>query len=204
MPDPNVNRYGLETRTAPVSHGIIGWLKDIYTAIVSNGSGGSALLASVGATTDVMIQDGDVNGTLIAHTKGINEAANSTSPVNTYQVGFSANGVNNQRVLSAATINATVLKNQAGTLYGIVGYNSDVATLYVKVYDLATTPDPSAGSIPVAVFGVPTASNFPDTAFPKMGISCVAGIGFVLVKGFADTDETAVDANEVSLTFMYT
>jgi hypothetical protein len=45
--------------------------------------------------------------------------------------------------ISAASINATVVKASAGKIYNLVAINTLNQTHYLRLYDLATTPNPS-------------------------------------------------------------
>ena len=104
-------------------------------------------------------------------------------------------------------MDATVIKAEAGRLYGGVALNLDATALgFLKIYDKATAPDPSADSallklqifLPPATGGVYTYVKWSTThgyAFPN-------GIGFVLTTG-SGTDETSVGAADVSLNLGY-
>jgi hypothetical protein len=41
---------------------------------------------------------------------------------------------------TAAYVNGTVVKNAAGTLYGLTGYNSKTSDQFIQIHDSATVP----------------------------------------------------------------
>lgn len=95
---------------------------------------------------------------------------------------------------SAATNNATVAKASPGTLAGFDVFNTNAAARYLKFYDKATTPAP-ATDVPVLTFYLgPTA---PRTVF-GIDFKFLVGIGYALVTGAADADNTAVGAGELT------
>jgi hypothetical protein len=108
---------------------------------------------------------------------------------------------------------ATVVKASAGRLYAIYGFQTDnIKFAFLKIYDKATAPDPSADSalLKWTVFFPPTEALETDTepqwkwvdlSFP-VGLNFANGIGFVITQNVG-TDETAVDVGEVFVNLAY-
>lgn len=108
---------------------------------------------------------------------------------------------------------ATVIKASAGRVYAIQGINTDnVKFAFLKLYDKATAPDPSAdGSLlKWQMFLTPSESLETDSE-PQWqersisfshGIGFANGIAFVLTQ-LPGTDETAVDAADVLFNLAY-
>lgn len=99
------------------------------------------------------------------------------------------------RVLSAATTNATSVKNAAGNLYNIVLTNSSAAAKFFKLYDKATAPtvgtDTPKSTLVIPANGQLIVSNvIPD----RFG----TGIAYAITGAVADADATAVAANDVT------
>jgi hypothetical protein len=93
----------------------------------------------------------------------------------------------------------------ASTLYAISCTSTDATVVYLKIYDHADAPDPSADAASIALrFAVPSAATGAGFVWNvPQGMNFANGIGFALVTGAADTDETAVTANEVMLNLVY-
>jgi hypothetical protein len=81
--------------------------------------------------------------------------------------------------------------------------STDATVVYIKFYNKATAPDPS-GETPVLRFAVPSAATGAGFvwAIPG-GANFSTGLAFALVTGAADSDETAVSANEVMVNLVY-
>lgn len=106
-------------------------------------------------------------------------------------------------LISAATINATVVKASPGRLYLIHGIKATAGNAFLKIYDKATAPDPSAGDLPKIIYFVPASTTAPFVISLPTGFAFANGIGFVTVTGVGNTDETAVGANEVVVNLGY-
>jgi len=93
----------------------------------------------------------------------------------------------------------------ATTLYAISCTSIDATVIYLKVYDKATAPDPSADAASIKLrFAVPSLATGAGFVWSvPQGMDFPTGLGFALVTGAADTDETAVTANEVMVNMVY-
>jgi hypothetical protein len=106
-------------------------------------------------------------------------------------------------LLSAASTNATNVKASAGVLWAILATNLNAAVRYLKFHNTAGTP--TAGSGVVARFAIP--GNTAGAGFAwnlDPGWDFDTGIGITLVTGAADSDSTAVAANELVINLVYT
>lgn len=93
----------------------------------------------------------------------------------------------------------------ATTLYAVSCTSTDATVVYIKVYDKATAPDPSADAASIKLrFAVPSLATGAGFVWSvPQGMDFPTGLGFALVTGAADTDETAVSANEVMVNMVY-
>lgn len=104
------------------------------------------------------------------------------------------------RLLSAATTNATLVKPSPGQLGGYYFFNSAAYAVYLKFYDTSTTPTAGSGT-PKLTLGIP-AGAAGNLSFGS-GISFSSGIGFTMTKLPADNDTTALAANDLILNLYY-
>lgn len=106
-------------------------------------------------------------------------------------------------LVSAASNNATVVKDYMGTIGSITAVNISGTIHYLKFYNMGTTPNP-ASDTPVAVYPVPASTNGQSiTINVPSGIRLSKGISFAIVKGIASNDNTSADANAVVVTIAY-
>ncbi|MEA3036822.1 MAG: hypothetical protein QOH04_2599 [Sphingomonadales bacterium] len=96
------------------------------------------------------------------------------------------------RLLSAAASdNATLVKNAAGTLAQISGYNDSVSARWLKLYDKASAP--ASTDTPRKTHYLP-----PKSAFVLDNVGYFAtGIGFRITTGSADNDTGALTAADI-------
>jgi|CXWL01.1.fsa_nt_gi hypothetical protein len=98
------------------------------------------------------------------------------------------------RVAAAATTNATLVKGAPGRLKSINVANGAIAAKFLKLYDLAVAPTVGT-SVPVATFLIPTLGRC-DLNFGA-GLLFTVGIAYAITGAIADSDTTAVAANDV-------
>lgn len=103
------------------------------------------------------------------------------------------------RIPSAAgSNNATVVKASAGRLWHVNGFNAAAAVRYIKFYDKATAPAPATDNTLLAlVFALQASVPFSFALGGMWGFPFLTGIGFALVTGASDTDNTAVTAADI-------
>lgn len=102
-------------------------------------------------------------------------------------------------LVSAATTNATVVKNATGQLYGYHLYNGNAAMRKVAFHN--TTSTPTAGAAIYFSVALPGASAV-NLAIPT-GVVFSSGIAITTVTGAADTDATAVGASDLVINLFY-
>jgi hypothetical protein len=99
---------------------------------------------------------------------------------------------------AAASMNATVVKATPGKLYRVTGRNAAAAIRYIKFFNKATAPDPSADAATLMKYVIEIPASVPfDVDFGPHGLDFSTGIGYVIVTGIAETDETAVTAADI-------
>lgn len=94
--------------------------------------------------------------------------------------------------LSTASNNATLVKTGQVTLASVLAVNTTGTVYYLKLYNKATAPvcgtDVPKWTIPVPASGGVASHNI------AMGVLFPLGLGFCLVAGIADNDNTAAVA----------
>lgn len=103
-------------------------------------------------------------------------------------------------LISAASTNANSVKASAGLVTGYYLVNTASAFRYVKLYNKASSPTVGTDT-PRCVFGIPAVSA--ANIALDLPIAFETGIGLAIVTGIADSDATAVSANDVAVTLYY-
>lgn len=105
------------------------------------------------------------------------------------------------KLFSAASTNSTLVKAGAA----IVGYlhvtNTAASARFVKLYDKATAPTVGTDT-PIHTFAIP-AGYCGSLGIPESGIRTSLGLGLGITAAIADTDTTAIAANEVVINGAY-
>jgi hypothetical protein len=102
------------------------------------------------------------------------------------------------------TTNATVVKAGPGVVTSLHVTNFNAAARYLRFYDTAKAPTAGVGT-PVRKYGIP-ANSTTGAGFalaPMLPMAFKVGIAFTLTTGVADTDATALTANDVVITIEY-
>ena len=107
------------------------------------------------------------------------------------------------RLIGAASANATTLKASPGILGALWCTCIDTVPVFLKFYDM--TAAPASTDTPVLVFGIPgnAAGGGGCIPLPPEGCRFLSGIGFRIVKGIADADNTSLAASTVALSLLY-
>lgn len=108
------------------------------------------------------------------------------------------------RLISEASTNATLVKASAGTLTTITAINlSEEAVSYLKIYDKASAPTVGT-DVPVMTIPIPTNSlGAGVTISIPNGITFSNGIAIAVTSLVADSDTTAILADEVVINLTY-
>ncbi len=111
-------------------------------------------------------------------------------------------GYTPNKLISAATTNATVIKASAGTLGYVQASNINASPRYLKFYNKATTPVVGT-DVPVHVWLIPgnTAGAGTNIPLPSEGVNFTAGISFAITAGATDADATAVAVSEIIVNY---
>lgn len=124
-----------------------------------------------------------------------------SATISTNSVAAATGGYTPIRIKSAATTNLTSVKTTAGVVGGIDVYNSGAGLAYLKLYRKASAPV-LATDVPIAVFPIP-ANAGRSVKFGLPGIQMTTGIAYAITGGAADTDATAVAADQVQGVLLY-
>lgn len=150
------------------------------------------------------VEGSDVNsGTLIQGEDGAvlrNVKVDGVGNIQTGAAPGTSGGLSVDRLISAATTNATSAKATAGQVFGWYLSNENAATRYFKVYN--ETGAPVVGTdIPVLTIPIPGGAAA-NVEFNN-GIEFTAGIGYALTTGVADADVAAVAADEIVINLLF-
>jgi hypothetical protein len=104
--------------------------------------------------------------------------------------------------IAAASVNATVVKASAGTLYGGYIHNRVPAERFFKLYDKATAPTNSDTPTDVLALGAGVTLSIADLVGSRGG-KFTAGIAYRTTTGLANNDNTAVAANDLVINLRY-
>lgn len=106
--------------------------------------------------------------------------------------------------ISAATTNATLVKNSAGVLLYLNGTNTNASPRFVKWYDKASAPTVGT-DVPIHTFMLPgnTSGAGIVIQLSPNGCNFATGLAYAITAGVADSDTTAVGALEVVINFGY-
>lgn len=199
--------------TAPATAQAIGGIYNLTPPTFTDGQFG-ALRIDADGTLYTNVRDPIAAGTNIIGRVGIDQTTPGTTNLVaagqngtwTVQPGNTANttpwlvahyaatagGCTPVHYLSAATNNSTNVKASAGQLYNNVTVINTTATLYyLKLYDKATAPTCGTDT-PVQTYPVPASTSGAGVVTPiNVGMAFTTGIGFCLVAGLADNDNTS-------------
>ncbi len=130
------------------------------------------------------------------HVKIFNEA---TEAIPAVSKPATSGGLDVFHLACAGTTNATSVKASPGQLFGWYIYNSNAAARKVCFHNTAGTP--TAGSAVMISLVIPPTSG--ANVFGDIGIPFSSGIGLTTVTGLADSDNTAVAANDLIINLWY-
>lgn len=157
-------------------------------------SNGAAVKVDATATTQSVQQSGawkvePWDGTTTAGVDSVSTGLKVTPLPTSNQTGPTV-----QRVKAAASTNATSVKASAGQVYGYALFNNTASARYVKLYNKASSPNVGTDT-PAFTIIVP-ANGGANVAW-QLGVPFGTGIAFAITGGVADSDTTAVSADDV-------
>lgn len=123
----------------------------------------------------------------------------NTTPWLVTQTPATSGGLTTYHLVSAATTNATNIKNSAGQVYGWYIQNNNAAMRKVAFHNSASTP--TAGASVFFSLSIP-ASSAANVSFPN-GIPFSSGIGITTVTEQADSGTTAVASGDLNINIFY-
>lgn len=100
----------------------------------------------------------------------------------------------NRLLSAAASVNATLVKNAAGDLFNIDGYNNNAAARFLKLYNKASAPTVGTDT-PVRTMRLPPTAQYSFSFNPPLYFS--TGIGFGISTAAADADTGALTAGDI-------
>lgn len=105
------------------------------------------------------------------------------------------------KINSANSTNSTLVQRLATTLFAVNATNNGGAAAFVKLYDKATAPVVGI-DVPVLVVPVP-AAGVVSLNMGDLGSMFSLGLGIAITNLIADSDTTAVAANQVKVSLSY-
>lgn len=108
-------------------------------------------------------------------------------------------GTSVYHLASAASTNATVVKNSVGQLYGYMISNTSAAYTYLAFHDTASTP--TAGASVLFKIGIP-AGGAANLSFSN-GVAFASGIAITTVTGAPDSNSTGVALSDQIINLFY-
>lgn len=113
-------------------------------------------------------------------------------------------GVDLFGLVSAANINATVVKASPGRVFMVAAANNGAAPRYLKLYDKSTTPAPATDTSLLRGAPILLPAGGGQVFVSLEGFKgFTAGISFAITAGIAAADATAINANEVTVNIGY-
>jgi hypothetical protein len=112
------------------------------------------------------------------------------------------NGCTPNRLISAASTNATSVKASAGSLYEIHASNLNAAARYLKLYNKASAPTVGTDT-PVQVIGLAPSSANAFSWSASVPMAFTTGIAFAVTSGITDADTGAISASETAVSYCY-
>lgn len=113
-------------------------------------------------------------------------------------------GLSIAHLVAAASNNATSLKGSAGQLYGASVYNNTSYPVYLKFCNKATacTCGTNSGSDAI-LYTVAAQAGTEREVHTEEGIAFSTGIGYCVVKGITDTDNTSLAASDATVDLLF-
>ena len=104
------------------------------------------------------------------------------------------------RLAAASSTNATIVKNSAGAVYQIIASNINTSTRYLKMYDTVSAPVVGTDT-PIMTIVIAANSLWSQTFSTPLQFT--SGVAYAMTGGAADTDTTAITANDIHGILIY-
>jgi len=125
------------------------------------------------------------------------------TPTVTAALTSAANAMGRHKLFSGATTNATSVKASAGKLVGGVIANMTTSVRYFKLYNKASAPTVGTDT-PVYTFPLqPNTTYYVADMIAMLGDQFSTGIAYAITGGLADSDATAIVANDVAVNLAF-
>ena len=157
--------------------------------------GSNTALQTSGGILNVLANIGDANSDNIASI----ESQQTDGSQKTQVVLTTSGGYTTFHLVSAASDNATVVKDSAGQLYGWYIYNSNASARKLAFHDTASAP--TAGSEVLFSIVIPPTSG--ANVFNGAGIQFGSGIAITTVTELADNGTTGVASGDLIINLFY-
>jgi len=162
----------------------------------ANADAGVAILskrADAIATDNNTSTDGDYSALI----------SNNNGGIYVQPMAGASGGALSTSIISAASNNSTNLKATAGTVYSVNACNINAAARYLKLYNKASAPTCGTDT-PVLRVAIPggTTGGCQTIQFP-VGMNFGTGIGYCIVTGITDADNTSTAASEQLINITY-
>lgn len=107
------------------------------------------------------------------------------------------------KLISAASTNATLVKNARAGLFGGQIVNTNAAWRWLKIYNKASAPVVGT-DVPVLTIGLPPNSHIPLAQIVgTIGDNFATGLAYAITANSADNDATAIGAGDVVVNMLY-
>jgi len=154
-------------------------------------------VAVVGGTVGVRAWvSGKAKESSIKYFTAVNNVTAQLTTSTTSGVGYTP-----LKLISAATTNATLVKSSAGKLYSVSAANNSASWRYLKIYSKASSPTVGT-DVPILTFGIAPGATL-QQSYDGVGVTVATGIAMSITAGIADSDNTAIGANEVAVVVTY-
>lgn len=165
----------------------------------------NATVAAGGTVTVVQPTASNLNATVAQATAGNLNATvvgTGTFAVQAAPTAATTGGASSSFLQPTASDNHAVIKNGAGTLYGVMATNNSVTINYLRYYNLGTGFNGcnSATGLITQVAILPSGGI---SAFIPVGIAFSTGLSICVTSAYATTDTTNATASAMSITTVY-
>jgi len=199
----------------------VGLLQRVFAALTGGNAGGTTTPGGMKVTIGGAAGIGDGGNAWQLANSGADGLGRPLATINAYYDGgvvrygrgntdggfvvsvpsATAPGLTQHSRMASADINATVVKGTAGKLYGFQIANNTASTKYVRLYNKASAPAPATDT-PIRRIAIPP--NGVASYHVGQGLDgFTAGIAYVATGGLADTDTTALAANDLTINMDY-